>query len=189
VRATKTQHQRLLAHYLVALQGPSAVPDNQRVEGVPALSAREFRDLVADIGTPLDLPVQAPDKFLVQRAEFRLAPVAVETPAACDRPGGVVRTRFVKPERSLSELYFGIKAPLEPAPVTVRVNGGDEEAVVQVRRFEDAWTTVGRLSPRTSADLTFPAFGSLTPWEVRAQDGCVTLPAGNGPRTDGQPGG
>jgi hypothetical protein len=187
-RAVRQEHQQLLASYLVALQGPSAVPDGERINGVPVLSAREFRDLVDDIGAPLDLPVDAPDRFLVQRARLRLAPAA-RGASACDRPSGVVQTQFVKPEPLLSELYFGTKVPLNPAPVTVRVDSGDEETVVEVRRFEDSWTTVGRLSPQTSADLTFPAFGSLTPWEVRAQDGCVTPPAGNGPPTGGQPGG
>jgi hypothetical protein len=147
----RLQHadQALVPYYLVANVGPEAIPNNGTVRDVPYLTAGQYREVVAHYDpAPGTQPTDA-DRAIVATVHMTLDP----------RPVGVVCRVLRTPQR--------VAPGMKVLGTTAR------PVVVQVRRFQAAWLTVGTIPKDKGASFTLPAFGSTTPWELRATGSCT----------------
>jgi hypothetical protein len=142
---------------VVANLGPEVVPDATSVYlgGLMKLSAGEYRELAARLGSPPGTRPKNPDGAVVELLDIKPVPVAPSTTEPC-RP-------------------LGNEAVAVPKEIDLR--GGASVAAVQVRRFGSGWVDIGHVGPGEEVRVTLPGLLAAQPWQVRAEGACRAEPA------------
>ena len=151
---------------IAANLGPKVVADEQAIwiDPFTLLTAREYRKLTARYGAPRGTMPAQPDAAIVQIGYIR----PLQQPPSA-KPCATLREPLqVTPDPSTWHRFN---------PMTmVTLRAGSTDVEVDVRRFQDAWTTIGRIKAGESALLRLPDLLSRTPWTVRAPGACKIGP-------------
>jgi hypothetical protein len=157
-RQMTTEGDRVRANMVQVNLGPAVVPDSARV-GLgpgdnPTLSARTYRRLVDELGTPPRTRPADPDA-----TELALVP-----------------TRLVADQDHPTARCVALPEPITlPGGSTIRLRAPDRAVEVDLRRFDPGWTRLGTIAEGHTVVLRLPAGPSPDAWVVRAPGACKPL--------------
>jgi hypothetical protein len=153
-RGAEIGHRGVSQNLIVANLGPDVVPDGAKIPlgGFASLSAGEYRHLVAKFGTPPGTRPEHPDLAIIALGGYRLAVARRLPPGRC----------------------LALKAATQVPPTSTTVlEAPQQNVIVQVRRFDQTWVTLGSVPAGATGTIDLPGLQAITPWMIRASGACV----------------
>jgi hypothetical protein len=158
----EAKYRQQVQKMIVLNLGPSVIPDDATVQFdiYTTMKARAYRGLITKYGAPPGTRPDDPDAAIVALGPIK--PVAVEeastTCTALQDPSVIQATAD---RRNLAETW-----------TSVVLRAGPTNTVIQVRRFQSSWVTIGEIGPGSTAHIELPVLMTKTPWMIRAPGAC-----------------
>jgi hypothetical protein len=158
----EAKYRQQVQKMIVLNLGPGVIPDNAtvRFDIYTTMTARAYRGLIDKYGAPPGTRPRDPDAAIVSLGPIK--PVLVNAaPATCTALHDPSVIQATADSRSLTDTWTNLV-----------LRAGPNNTVIQVRRFQSSWVTIGEIGAGSTARIDLPVLMTKTPWMLRAPGAC-----------------